>query len=391
MTDEHLDPTNDTPLENQPEENVTPPAPETNSPEAEEIIEPPVSLPANEETVSPPETEALAVPPVPEVQPEWARNRLDLTPVSNAVADVKNELRKVIIGQEKMMDLLLAAIFSNGHVLIEGVPGIAKTLTARMLAQTLAVDFTRIQFTPDMMPSDVVGTTIFNLKTSEFTFSAGPIFSNVVLIDEINRAPAKTQAALFEVMEEQQVTVDGVTHSIAQPFFVVATQNPIEQEGTYKLPEAQLDRFLFKINVDYPELEDEKAILRRFRNDFGMTVRSEVAPVFTPEGIAECRKLVEQVQIREELLDYIAEVVHQTRGHADLFLGASPRASLAILKSSKAIAAMNGRDFVTPDDIRFVAYPVLNHRIILTPEREMEGYDGRDVVEDILKKIEVPR
>jgi MoxR-like ATPase len=242
-----------------------------------------------------------------------------------------------------------------------------------------------------MMPSDVVGTTVFNLKTSDFSFNAGPIFSNVILIDEINRAPAKTQSALFEVMEEYQLTVDGQTHPMKQPFFVVATQNPIEQEGTYKLPEAQLDRFLFKINVEYPQLEEEKAILRRFRNDFNQNVKQEVKTVFDAAGIATCRKLVEQVQIREELLDYIASLIHQTRQHADLFLGASPRASLSILKAAKAIAAMSGRDFVTPDDIRFVAYPVLNHRIILTPEREMEGFDAKDVIGDILKKMEVPR
>ncbi|MEK7254192.1 MAG: MoxR family ATPase, partial [Bacteroidota bacterium] len=270
-------------------------------------------------------------------------------------------------------------------------PGIAKTLTAKLLAQSLDTGFSRIQFTPDLMPSDVVGTTVFNMKNSDFTFNAGPIFSNVILIDEINRAPAKTQAALFEVMEEYQVTVDGVTYPMKQPFFVVATQNPIEQEGTYKLPEAQLDRFLFKINVSYPELEEEKNILRRFRNDFNLALRHEVKPVFSAENITACRSLVEQVQIREELLDYIAALVHNTRSHADLFLGASPRASLAILKSSKALAAMSGRDFVTPDDIRFVAYPVLNHRIILTPEREMEGFDAKDVIEEILKKMEIPR
>ncbi|MBI5917590.1 MAG: MoxR family ATPase [Bacteroidetes bacterium] len=336
-------------------------------------------LPVNEEVVS--EQQA----------PVWSQNRLDLSPVFNAVTAVKNELRKVIVGQEEMMDLLLAAIFSNGHVLIEGVPGIAKTLTAKLLAQTIDVGFSRIQFTPDLMPSDVVGTTVFNMKTSEFTFNAGPIFAIIVLIDDINRAPAKTQAALFEVMEEYQVTVDGETHPMRQPFFVVATQNPIEQEGTYKLPEAQLDRFIFKINVNYPQLEEEKAILRRFRNDFNLALKGDVKPVFTDSGIETCRRLVEQVQIREELLDYIAALVHNTRQHPDLFLGASPRASLAILKSSKAIAAMNGRDFVTPDDIRFVAYPVLNHRIILTPEREMEGFDTGDVIEDILKKLEVPR
>jgi MoxR-like ATPase len=321
----------------------------------------------------------------------WSENRLDLTPVFNAVSSVKNELRKVIIGQEEMMDLLLAALFCNGHVLIEGVPGIAKTLTAKLLAKTLEVGFSRIQFTPDLMPSDVVGTTVFNMKTTDFSFNAGPIFSNVILIDEINRAPAKTQAAMFEVMEEYQVTVDGETHLMPQPFFVMATQNPIEQEGTYKLPEAQLDRFIFKIKVDYPDLDEEKSILRRFRNDFSLAIRETVNPIFNAGGIAACRKLVEQVQIREELLDYIASLVHHTRQHPDLFLGASPRASLSILKAAKAIAAMSSRDFVTPDDIHFVTYPVLNHRIILTPEREMEGYDARDVIQDILKKLEVPR
>jgi len=330
---------------------------------------------------------------VPSIQqpPTWSRNRLDLSPVSDAVAAVKSELRKVIIGQEDMMDLLLAALLCNGHVLIEGVPGVAKTLTANLLAKTMQVNFSRIQFTPDLMPSDVVGTTVFNMKNSDFSFNAGPIFSNIVLIDEINRAPAKTQAALFEVMEEYQVTVDGETHQMKHPFFVVATQNPIEQEGTYKLPEAQLDRFIFKIQVKYPELEEEKSILRRFRNDFGMALKSDVRPVFSAEGIAQCRKLVEQVEIRNELLDYIASLVHLTREHPDLFLGASPRASLAILKSAKAIAAMSGRDFVTPDDIHYVTYPVMNHRIILTPEREMEGYDAKDVIGDILKKLEVPR
>ncbi len=330
--------------------------------------------------------------PVPPAAPSfWATNRLDLSPVAHAVGAVKNELRKVIVGQEQMMDLLLAALLSNGHVLIEGVPGIAKTLTAKLLAQTLSVGFSRIQFTPDMMPSDVVGTTVFNMKTSDFTFNAGPVFSNVILIDEINRAPAKTQSALFEVMEEFQATVDGQTYPMQQPFFVVATQNPIEQEGTYKLPEAQLDRFLFRIDVSYPDLGEEKAILRRFKSDFSQKLLHEVKPVFTAEGIAECRRLVEQVQIREELLDYIASLVHQTRNHADLFLGASPRASLAILKASKAIAAMSGRDFVTPDDIRFVAFPALHHRIILTPEREMEGFNAKDVIDGILKDLEVPR
>lgn len=315
----------------------------------------------------------------------------DLSRLATAVERVRRELGKVIVGQHEFIDLLIAALFAGGHVLVEGVPGIAKTLTAKLIAKTLAIDFNRIQFTPDLMPSDVVGTTVFNLGASSFSFNPGPIFANIVLIDEINRAPAKTQAALFEVMEEQQVTVDGHTYPMGFPFFVVATQNPIEQEGTYKLPEAQLDRFLIKISLTYPDLEEEKHILRRFRYDFQLQQQADVQAVLTADDIRQCRKLVEQVHMRDELLDYIAAIVHRTREHPDLFLGASPRASLAVLRLAKAQAAMQGRDFVTPDDIRTVTFPVLNHRIILTPEREMEGYSPRDIIEDIIKQIEVPR
>ncbi|MBN8678978.1 MAG: MoxR family ATPase [Chitinophagales bacterium] len=304
---------------------------------------------------------------------------------------VKAEIGQVIVGQEDMLELLLVALFTGGHVLLEGVPGIAKTLTAKLLARTLHTEFSRIQFTPDLMPADVVGTSVFNMKTSDFTFKSGPIFSNIVLIDEINRSPAKTQASLFEVMEERQVTVDGVTYPMSAPFMVVATQNPIEQEGTYKLPEAQLDRFLFKIILSYPSLEEEQSILRRFRNDFNGALRETVNAVLTPSDIADCQRIIEEVYIREELLDYIAAIVHNTRSNADLFLGASPRASLSLMKASKAVAAMAGRNFVTPDDIRYVVYPTLNHRVILTPEREMEGYTTREVLDEIVKKIEVPR
>lgn len=318
-------------------------------------------------------------------------NELDVTPVMIRAERVKAQIAQVIVGQEEMLDQLLVALFTGGHVLLEGVPGIAKTLTAKLLARTLHTDFSRIQFTPDLMPADVVGTPVFNMKTSEFSFKAGPIFSNVVLIDEINRAPAKTQAALFEVMEERQVTVDGTTYHMEAPFFVIATQNPIEQEGTYKLPEAQLDRFVFKIILQYPSLEEEQAILRRFKNDFSGVLRETVQPVISPADIADSQRLIEQVYIREELLDYIAAIVHNTRNNADLFLGASPRASLALMKTAKAVAAMAGRNFVTPDDIRYVSYPALNHRVILTPEREMEGYTTREVLDEIVKKIEVPR
>ncbi len=317
--------------------------------------------------------------------------QLDVNPVMIRAERVKTEIGRVIVGQEDMLDLLLVALFTGGHVLLEGVPGIAKTLTAKLLARTLQTEFSRIQFTPDLMPADVLGTTVFNMKTSDFSFKSGPIFSNIILIDEINRAPAKTQASLFEVMEERQVTVDGSTYTMNRPFFVMATQNPIEQEGTYKLPEAQLDRFLFKIILAYPSLQEEQTILRRFRNDFSGVLSETVKPVLSPAEIADCQRIIEEVYIREELLDYIAAIVHNTRSNADLFLGASPRASLSLMKASKAVAAMAGRNFVTPDDIRYVVYPTLNHRVILTPEREMEGYTTKEVLDDIVKKIEVPR
>lgn len=311
--------------------------------------------------------------------------------VSLFVDQIKNEIHKVIVGQDEMIDLLLAGLFSGGHILLEGVPGIAKTLTAKLLAKTISVGFSRIQFTPDLMPADVLGTSVFNLKTSEFTFNKGPIFSNIVLIDEINRSPAKTQAALFEVMEELQVTADGTTYPMDYPFLVLATQNPVEQEGTYKLPEAQLDRFLFRIKIQYPSLAEEKAILKKFKEDFSGKAAEEVKAVIGADEIKLCREFVEKIHIEDELLDYIAKIVYTTRNNGDLFLGASPRASLAIMKSAKAIAAIRNRNFVTPDDIRFVSYPVLNHRVILTPEREMEGLESEDIIGEIIKGIEVPR
>ena len=319
------------------------------------------------------------------------RNQEKINKINTAVMTVKAEMKKVLIGQDHLVDLMLAALFTNGHVLLEGVPGIAKTLTAKLLAKSLSADFSRIQFTPDLMPTDVTGTSVFNMKTAEFNFNKGPVFSNIVLIDEINRSPAKTQASLFEVMEEKQVTVDGVTYKMDLPFFVIATQNPIEQEGTYKLPEAQLDRFLFRIKLNYPSLEEEKQILQRFKEDFRTTSVDEVKPVLKKEDVKNCREIIEKVHIKDELVNYIAQIVHNTRNNGDLFLGASPRASLAILKTAKAIAVMSGRDFVTPDDIKTVAYPVLNHRIILTPEREMEGLHTEDIIKGIIEGIEVPR
>ncbi|MBS1911915.1 MAG: MoxR family ATPase [Bacteroidetes bacterium] len=319
------------------------------------------------------------------------QSRVDFGHLSDALEQLRTEVGKIVVGQQEMLELIIAALLSDGHVLLEGVPGIAKTLTAKLVARTLAVDFSRIQFTPDLMPSDIVGTSIFNTKSSEFEFKRGPVFSNVVLIDEINRAPAKTQAALFEVMEERQVTVDGTTYPMTQPFVVLATQNPIDQEGTYRLPEAQLDRFMFKIEVSYPSLDEETRILmqahaRREAND-----PTVVQPVLSAEAVATYRARVRAVHCDDPLLRYIAQIVEATRNNSALYLGASPRASLAIMIGAKAFAAMAGRDFVTPDDIRRVVTPVLQHRILLTPEREMEGVAPKDVIKQIVEKIEVPR
>jgi MoxR-like ATPase len=290
-----------------------------------------------------------------------------------------------------MVELMLVGIFSNGHLLLEGAPGVAKTLASKVMARAMDVGFSRIQFTPDLMPSDVIGTSIYNMKNAEFTFKKGPVFSNIVLIDEINRAPAKTQAALFEVMEERQITYDGVRYPMEFPFLVVATQNPIEQEGTYNLPEAQLDRFLFKIKLDYPQFDEEVQILQRYKNNIQSVDIKSVSTVFNREEIQRIQTLVEGVCIEDNMLQYIAQIVHKTRNHGKVYLGASPRASLSILKSAKALAAIRGRDFVIPDDIQHVAKPVLNHRMILTPEAEMEGVKTEMVISEILQSIEVPR
>lgn len=315
----------------------------------------------------------------------------DIAFVTNVAEKIKHEIAKVIIGQDNAIDLMLSGLFIGGHILLEGVPGIAKTLTAKMLAKTISVDFSRIQFTPDLMPTDIIGTSVFNLKESEFKFRAGPVFSNIILIDEINRSPAKTQAALFELMEERQVSVDGITYPMEYPFMVLATQNPIEQEGTYRLPEAQLDRFIFKIVMEYPNLDEEKQILQRFNNDFTAKITTEVNAVVNANDIKRCSEIVEKIFIKEEIINYIANVVHETRNHGDLFLGASPRASLALLKASKAMAAISGREFVTPDDVRAVSDAVLNHRVIPSPEKEMEGITAQDIIKQIVQKIEVPR
>ncbi|WP_422105162.1 AAA family ATPase [Winogradskyella sp.] len=330
-------------------------------------------------------------PQVPENASEDFKNRIDLKPLQDSVGQIKEEIAKFIVGQNEMIELLIISILTNGHSLIEGVPGVAKTVTAKLLAKTMDVGFSRIQFTPDLMPSDILGTSIFNVKTNEFEYKKGPIFSNIVLIDEINRAPAKTQAALFEVMAERQITMDGERYDMALPFLVFATQNPIEQEGTYRLPEAQLDRFLFKIEVDYPSLEDEVQILMENHQRQDVMDLDTISAVLSSDAIKRYQALIKQIIVEDNLLNYIASIVTNTRNNANLYLGASPRASIAILNASKANAAINGRDFVTPDDIKRCSKAVLKHRLVLTPEREMEAFTVDKVVDQILETIEIPR
>ncbi len=318
-------------------------------------------------------------------------NRLPLEELNHSTFRIRNEINKVIVGQEQVLNLLMTAVIANGHVLIEGVPGVAKTMMAKLLSKSISSDFSRIQFTPDLMPSDVLGTMVYNTGKSAFEFNRGPIFSNMVLIDEVNRAPAKTQAALFEVMEERQVTIDGTTHQMTPPFLVLATQNPVEHEGTYRLPEAQLDRFLFKIKIDYPNLEEEISILSNTQKREEKDELSDINAVVSGEEITKYQTMAAQVIVEDDLLRYIAQIVDKTRNHSALFLGGSPRASIAILNSAKAFAALEGRDFVTPDDIKFVIIPVLNHRIILTPEKEMEGIKPEIIIQQIIDSVEVPR
>jgi len=314
-----------------------------------------------------------------------------VTELNRKLQDIRAEIAKVIVGQEQVVDLLLIGLLCDGHLLLEGVPGVAKTLASKLLARIIDVHFSRLQFTPDLMPGDVIGTSVFNPKEGTFYFKAGPVFSNIVLIDEINRAPAKTQSALFEVMEERQVTVDGMTHAMQYPFIVLATQNPIEQEGTYRLPEAQLDRFLFKINIGYPTLAEEILILTQQQGKTQNQLLQYANKVLSPSEIAKYREVVQNITIDAKLIEYIATIVHETRSNSSLYLGASTRASLALFKSAKANAAIKGRDFVIPEDVQEMAPHVLRHRIMLTPEKEMEGISPDDLIESILKGIEVPR
>ena len=325
------------------------------------------------------------------MEEEFFEQRTDLSKLSEAVAQIKATLGKVIVGQQDTIDLLIAGILADGHILIEGVPGIAKTLTAKLIAKSIDAQYSRIQFTPDLMPSDVLGTSIFNPKTVDFEYRKGPIFGNIILIDEINRAPAKTQSALFEVMEERQLTIDGNTYKMEEPFIVIATQNPVEQEGTYRLPEAQLDRFLFKIEVKYPSLAEEIAIITQQHQHKTVDQLAEIKPVLSAQDIVALRQQVRSLYVEPKLLEFVAKIIHETRSNKSLFLGGSPRASLAIVNSAKALAAMKGRDFITPEDIIWVAPAVLRHRIMLTPDKEMEGVTPDEVVAQIIQKIEIPR
>ena len=317
--------------------------------------------------------------------------RTDLTELKDAIERVRLEVKKIIIGQDKIIDMMIAAVLADGHILIEGVPGIAKTLLAKIIARTISADFSRIQFTPDLMPSDILGTSVFNMKNSEFEFNRGPIFSNIILIDEINRAPAKTQSALFEAMEERQVTVDGATYKMEAPFTVIATQNPIEHEGTYKLPEAQLDRFMFKVEMGYPIPEEEIKILLDLHSRNNINDLNLIQPIFTKQSLQKFREKVRTAHLDEKVANYITQIVTKTRNISDLYLGGSPRASISIMIGAKAIAAINGRDFVTPDDVKLVVQPTLRHRILLTPEKEMEGKTPDDIIKSIMEKVEVPR
>lgn len=322
---------------------------------------------------------------------EERENTLDLTGFSDKIHRVRTAMSSVLVGQERMVDLLLTVILAKGHVLIEGVPGVAKTLMARMMAKLVDAQFSRIQFTPDLMPSDVLGTSVFNLKTSEFNFHKGPIFADIVLVDEVNRAPAKTQSALFEVMEERQVTIDGTTYKMNPLYTILATQNPVEQEGTYKLPEAQLDRFLMKITMPYPTLEEEVTILERHHANMKLTALEDIQPILTGLELIQLCDYVGQVYIDPTLLRYIAMIIHQTRTSKVVYLGASPRASVGLMQSAKAFALLQGRDFITPDDVKFIAPSVLQHRLILTAEAEMEGFTPIKVVQRLIEKVEVPK
>ena len=315
-----------------------------------------------------------------------------LTHTPGVTAHILNELRKTIVGQDEVIEQILVALLAEGHALIEGVPGTAKTLAVKTLSETIGAGFSRIQFTPDLMPSDITGTNVFNMQTSEFSLRQGPIFTDILLADEINRTPPKTQAALLEAMEERQVTIDGERYQLSPLFTVLATENPIEYEGTYPLPEAQLDRFLMKILIDYPDAEEEAEIVARWDAGFNSRRLEQVQIVpLSADSIQRCRLEVRDMRMEPGVQKYIVELVRRTRTHPTVLYGASPRASVALLLCSKALAGVRGRDFPTPDDIRDVAAPVLRHRLALRAEAELDGATADAVISDIVKTVEVPR
>ena len=314
--------------------------------------------------------------------------------LKKALLRTKQEVARVIIGYEHVVDQALIAIFTGSHALIEGVPGVAKTLLVRTLAHVMRCDFARIQFTPDLMPTDITGTHVFNLQTSEFSLVKGPVFSTFLLADEINRAPAKTQSALLQAMQERTVTIDRQTHELSPNFTVFATQNPIEYEGTYPLPEAQKDRFMLKITMDLPGKDEELTLAQRMlgKDAPENTLASgAVQQIITPEVLTKLRMALEGILVKQDLVSYVVDIVRKTRTHQSILVGAGPRATQALLLSSRAFATINGRDFVTPDDIKTMTYPVLEQRLTLRPEYEIEGLTVKEVIESILKEIAVPR
>ena len=313
--------------------------------------------------------------------------------VQTVFESIKQEAQKIIVGQEEIFELVVVSLFSGGHVLLEGVPGTAKTLIAKTLAMIVSGQFSRVQFTPDLMPSDIIGTSVYDLTTNQFNLKHGPVFTNVLLADEINRSPAKTQSALLECMEERQVSIDGVRHELPIPFIVLATQNPIEYEGTYPLPEAQLDRFMFKLRVDYPGAELETQILMNYHQGFNATRLDEVGieSVIESDALTDCQMIIQSVTVEETVFSYIVGLAEASRRSNELILGGSPRASIALLLASKTYAAIQGRDYIIPDDVKYLAPHVYRHRILLKPEAEIEGLTPDDVIDRLLAEVEIPR
>jgi MoxR-like ATPase len=317
---------------------------------------------------------------------EKTRKVSGVNAVRKIASEIMSEVNKFIVGKSDILEYIFIALMCDGHVLLEGVPGVAKTYMAKTFAQTLGCTFKRIQFTPDLLPSDILGTYVFDQKSSEFSFREGPVFANIVLADEINRAPPKTQSALLEAMQEKQVTIEGVRHPLPKPFMVLATQNPIEQEGTYPLPEAQIDRFLFKLNVDYPTEEEEVEMLKRRM----ATSDDNIKALASPNVLVKMQKVISNVYVAPEIMEYIRDIVIRTRRNPQVLLGGSPRASIVLMEGAKARAALNGREYVIPDDVKAIAQQSLNHRLILRPEAELEGVSVNRIIASIISEIQVP-